>query len=692
MNEWTSELSTLAHLYGVQTSYYDAWGERRSASPEALLAVLRALEAPVESAGDVAEALRARREELAGRLAEPVAVAWDEAPVTVDLRWPARQGESLGCHLDREDGGRQAWVFERGLLPQTGPEQYRLTLPVRLPFGYHRLRLAAGGRTSEVRVIAAPGRAFSGDGGSRWGVFLPLYALRSQSDWGAGDLTDFARLRAWAAGLGGTVAATLPLLDSYLEEPCDPSPYSPVSRLFWNELYLDPRRLPELEESAAARRLIESADFTREVAALRAAPRVEYQRLMGLKRRVFEELAHRFFTRPSQRREEFEEYLASRPDLDTWAAFRAVGDRRGEVWHQWPERLREGELAPADYDEEDRRYHLWAQWAVDEQLRQLAGEARQAGPGLYLDLPLGVHGAAYDVWRERQLFARGVSAGAPPDALFTQGQDWGFPPLVPERLRAQGYRYWIDSLRHHLQHAGMLRIDHVMQLHRLYWVPQGFAATEGVYVTNPADELYAVLCLESQRHRARIVGENLGTVPPEVGESLGRHGLLGMYVVQYEIHPDGGLREPPANAVASLNTHDMPTFRGFWEGRDLAALHRLGLLDDESFAAQRERRRAQREGLARRFGLDDPDGAESVDGALAALLAELGASRAELVLVNLEDLWQEREPQNVPGTYLEHANWQRKARLTLEEMCASPEIAALLERLDERRRGRVGDD
>jgi 4-alpha-glucanotransferase len=163
-------------------------------------------------------------------------------------------------------------------------------------------------------------------------------------------------------------------------------------------------------------------------------------------------------------------------------------------------------------------------------------------------------------------------------------------------------------------------------------------------------------------------------------------------VAQYEIQPDGSFREPPANVVASLNTHDMPTFRGFWEGRDLAALHRLGLLDDETFAAERERRRARREGLARRLSLGDPDSAGSAGAALAALLAELGASRAAIVLVNLEDLWQEREPQNVPGTYLEHANWQRKARLTLEEMKASPEIAALLQRLDEQRRGRVGAD
>ena len=323
-------------------------------------------------------------------------------------------------------------------------------------------------------------------------------------------------------------------------------------------------------------------------------------------------------------------------------------------------------------------------------MRELADQARRRGPGLYLDLPVGVHGAAYDVWRERALFAEGASAGAPPDTFFTKGQDWGFPPLKPEALREQGYAYLVACLRHHLEHAGVLRLDHVMQLYRLFWIPQGLEAKDGVYVRYPAEELLAVLALESHRYQALLVGENLGTVPPEVNAALERRGVLGMYVMQYELAPGApGLeRTPPAATVASLNTHDMPPFKAFWEGLDIADRQELGLLDEEQARVERERREATRrelEALVRPRDLQDepPD----VQEVLRRLLERLAASPARLMLVNLEDLWGETEPQNVPGTTDERPNWRRKARLGFEELSTDPEVLATLRRVDELRRG-----
>jgi 4-alpha-glucanotransferase len=538
-------------------------------------------------------------------------------------------------------------------------------------------------------------------------VFLPLYALRTARSWGAGDLTDLGALAEWTAGLGGGVVATLPILATFLDEPYEPSPYAPASRLFWNELYLDPQRLPEATLCPAAQRLLESTELRDEIHALAAQPLVDYPRLLTLKRRVLEEMAAWFFAHPTAGRQDLEGFLAARPEVADWAAFRAVGDRRGESWQAWPERLRAGVLAPADYDEEDRRYHLWVQWAMARQVEEAARQARRHGPGLYLDMPLGVHASSYDVWRERDLFAEGVSAGAPPDAFFTKGQDWGFPPLRPERLRERGYDYLIASLRHHLRHAGVLRLDHVMQLHRLFWVPRGLGAAGGVYVRYPHEELYAVLALESCRHQAMIVGENLGTVPPEVNQAMDRHGVLGMYVLQYELAPgapgDAGLqREPPPGSVASLNTHDMPTFRGFCEGRDVEDLRRLGFFDDGQAREERQRRGAQLQQLAARVTAADSGpgsgnaGGTGRDGGgddpyplvLRHLQEHLAASPARLVLVNLEDLWQETEPQNVPGTQdHQRPNWRRKARLSLEEMSRRPEVVGALQRIDRLRRG-----
>ncbi len=680
------DLHALAGLYGVQTSYRDALGQYVEAGPESLLGALRGLQAPVDSLADVAGALRERREELAGQFLAPVVVAWDGHAPAIELR-PAAGNGSVGYHLDLQGGERRGQILDLESLPEiprleggSHPGR-RLLLPEPLPFGYHRLSVEYGGRAAEALVISAPSRCYGGDGQPIWGVFLPLYALRTARSWGAGDFSDLETLAEWTAGLGGGVVATLPMLAAFLDEPCDPSPYAPASRLFWNELYVDPRRLPEMEDCAPARRLLESPEFLRELEALRAAPRVDYPRLMAAKRRVLEELAHRFFSRPGARQEELEAFVAGKAELETYAAFRAVGDRRGEPWQSWPGRLREGTLAAADYDEEDRRYYLWTQWAADQQIRALAKEARRRGPGLYLDMPLGVHGSAYDVWREPDLFAQGVAAGAPPDALFTKGQNWGFPPLRPERLRERGYDHLIDCLRHHLEHAGVLRLDHVMQLHRLFWIPEGMDAPAGVYVTYPAEEMYAILALESHRHQAMIVGENLGTVQPEVNEAMDRHEVLGMYVVQYELQPAGQLlREPPARCVASLNTHDMPTFEGFWQGRDVDELHDLGFMTSEEVRRERERRQEIRRSLERALG------AGGTAAILRRCLDEVAASPARLVLVNLEDLWQETEPQNVPGTHEERPNWQRKARFSFEELSTRADVVEPLKRVDELRR------
>jgi len=686
------DLRRLAELYKVQTSYTDSMGKHVEARPEALLGVLRALGAPVEEMGDAAEALQARQDELAERVLEPVVVAWDGHARDLEVRLRGGNG-TLACHLDLENGERRGWVLDRESLPSTGEGRRRLTLPESLPPGYHRLRVENDGHPVESLVISAPSKAYT-DQRSLWGVFLPLYALRTERSWGAGDFSDLETLAEWTAGLGGGVVATLPMLSAFLDEPFEPSPYAPASRMFWNEIYLDPRRLPEFEEHLTARRMLEASDLQNEIEALQREPQVDYARLASLKRRVLEELAHRFFSRPGDRYDDFDRFVRKKKDLEVYAAFRAVGDRRGETWQSWPERLCEGSLAPADFDEEDYRYYLWTQWACDQQLAALAKEARRRGPGLYLDLPLGVHGSSFDVWRERELFAQASAAGAPPDTFFTKGQNWGFPPLRPDVLRERGYDYLIASLRHHLEHAGLLRIDHVMQLHRLFWIPQGMEAADGAYVTYPADELYAVLSLESHRHQAMIVGENLGTVPPEVYESMDRHDVLGMYVVQYELQPgslfqEGGLRQPPERTAASLNTHDMPTFPAFLEAKDVDDLESLGFFDAEQARAERERRAQIRREMERDLPEEARRDQTTADRAvLRNLLEWLAASPARMVLVNLEDLWGETEPQNVPGTHMERPNWRRKARLSFEEFSQRPEVVDSLRRVDELRRKR----
>jgi 4-alpha-glucanotransferase len=343
-------------------------------------------------------------------------------------------------------------------------------------------------------------------------------------------------------------------------------------------------------------------------------------------------------------------------------------------------------LQADDYDESRSNYHLFVQWQAHEQIGALGEKAKAGGPALYLDFPLGVNRDGYDVWREREVFALDASGGAPPDDFFTQGQNWGFPPLRPEGLQRQGYRYYIHCLRHHLRYAGMLRLDHVMGLHRFYWIPHGFAAAEGLYVRHPAEEFYAILSLESHRHQAQIVGENLGTVPPYVNQAMTKHKISGMDVSQFRSIGDfhNGSEITPG-AVASLNTHDTPTFSGFWNGRDIQDRLELGLISEEdapSYYQERAQRREALIGYLRARGwINDPT--PEPDAVLRAWLFYLASSEASLVLVNLEDLWLEPSPQNVPGTWEERPNWQRKARFSLEQLRQMDSVTKTLQRIGE---------
>ena len=678
------ELRALADLYGVQLEYTGFSGERRHAQPEAVLAVLRSLGAEVNDLADVEFALEHRRGELA-RVSEPVIVAWDGKLRSLQLRTPRGSSVRVRFELFLENGGELNGELRARAAPRRGLTTFALTLSKPLPLGYHELALESENWREHVCVIAAPQRAHS-EGRKQWGVFLPLYALRSQRMNGVASYADLHDLTDWAGENGAALVGTLPLLASFLDAPFEPSPYSPVSRLFWNELFIDLRTATHHARCTEASALLTQEQFSRKSAHLNRADLVDYRAAAALKRGVLEPLARYFFARSGQDSAEFRAFLEHQPRAEDYAAFRAVCEREGRGWWEWPERLRAGNVQPSDYDRASYEYHLFGQF---EAARQLQALSRAARARLYLDLPLGVNSNGYDVWRERALFATGVAAGAPPDAFFTQGQNWGFPPMIPDALRADGFGYLREALQTHLRYAGALRLDHVMSLYRLYWVPNGYPATEGVYVHYPAAELHAVLTLESSRHAATIIGEDLGVVPPEVRQRMKKHNLLRMYVVQFEARPNAAapLPDPPAHSVASLNTHDMPPFAAYHAGLDADLRAELGLLDAEQTAEAHKRRavlmRKIEQQLADAGYVQLPAQPDQVRDALLAFLA---ASAAELLLVNLEDLWEEIKPQNVPGTSDERPNWQRRAQLSLEEIVNSPEIHAVLSRLDHVRR------
>ncbi|MEP6661769.1 MAG: 1,4-alpha-glucan branching protein GlgB [Acidimicrobiales bacterium] len=593
-------LARTAVAHGIELSYTDNGGVRHNADPDIVTAVLAAM--GVEPGETVAPA------------PSPVIVAWDGTA-------PPQRAAATDAWIELElaDGTTRRWRAPTG--------QERVTLPGDLPPGRHVLRIGE----STIIVLSAPRHCHTGPiEGRAWGGFLPLHALRTARDSGVGDVADLRGLSGWLASLGAAVVSTLPLLAAFLDDPCEPSPYAPVSRRMWNELYLDADAL------LGRRAPLPPADPA--VVDIRAVARAKRAALAPLV--------------SGPRPTALVDWLNDRPHVVDYARFRAAGERNGVDWRSWPQSWTTN--IPDDaVDAAAVRWHEWSQWTMSLQLASLSRDIAQRGQALYLDLPLGSHRDGFDHWRHRDLFLDGVSLGAPPDAFFAGGQDWGLAPLHPERSRCDGHQFFSDIVEHQLTVAGLLRIDHVMGLHRQFWVPAGAAATEGVYVRYPHDELWAVLSLLSHSYGAGIVGEDLGTVPAEVRHALEEHDVRGLFVAQWELAERGnGLRRlPPPRTVASLNTHDLAPFAAFWREREPAVA-----------------------GDAIKMG-----------AARHAILGALARSDADVVLVNLEDLWLEEEPQNRPGT-VGGTNWCRRARRTLEQLETDEGLVAELRDLDGKRR------
>lgn len=699
-------LYRLARLYGIQTAYFDSSHHRIQASPESLLLALKALGALLDNIKDVPGALRERLQALYKRGIEPVVVIWEGKRTEIELHMPADMAAGrINCLLQLEGGSTCSWSLNLTDLPVCSGFEIehtlyltkRIAIPCSLPFGYHQLTLETQHRLFKAFIICAPLKAYTptkvgaGHNSRLWGVFTPLYALHSKRSWGAGDFSDLDVLTEWVGKLGGGVVATLPFLASFLDKPFEPSPYTPASRLFWNEFYIDVKRVPEVNLYPEVLELLDSINVQKEIEKLRSLPLVDYRRLMALKREILEEVSRCFFAGKSDRQDIFWRFIRLHPEVEDYACFRATAEQAGAYWQEWPQPLRDGVLKPGDYDEEIKLYYLYAQWLASEQVQSLAEKARNRDSILYLDLPLGVHRYSYDVWREREIFVADVSGGAPPDAVFTTGQNWEFPPLHPEKIREQGYRYYIACLRHNLQHASLLRIDHLMGLHRLFWIPKGLEPSQGVYVRYHAEEFYAILSLESHRYKSCIVGENLGMVPYYINPAMKRHNILSMYVLQYELisEPHKALRSPPVNSVASLNTHDMPLLTAFWQNHDIKERLRLGLLDSAvAVTEQKMRQRLKRALLSfmKKKCLLPEGESDDIQAILRACLAYLSASPAKVVLISLEDLWQETHLQNIPGTSEEYPNWQYKAKYDLEIFCQLSRVIGILQQVNHLRK------
>lgn len=534
-------------------------------------------------------------------------------------------------------------------------------LPPDLPPGYHDLVPRDGGPTT--RLVVTPRRCHLPPDLRTWGWAVQLYAARSRDSWGMGDLADLRRIQTWAAAQGAGVLALNPLHAPGPAVPQNPSPYYPSSRCFRNPLFLRVEEVPGAAERGA--------DLERLAAlgrALNAEPRIDRDRIWALKREALEGLFTGFVGD-----ERLDRWLDEQGEpLLRFATYCAIADEHGNGWQAWPTELRDpGSTAVEAYaDRHARRvsFHAWLQWLLELQLADTA-----AFPVIH-DLAVGFDPGGADGWAWQDVLALDVRVGAPPDEFNTAGQDWGLPPFVPWKLRAARYQPIIDTLRSAFRHAGGLRVDHVMGLFRLFWVPPGGGAQEGGYVRYPASELLDILALESHRARAFVVGEDLGTVEDAVRSDLHDRGVLSYRLLWFEPTPP---EHYPEQALAAVTTHDLPTIAGVWTGSDVADQRTAGLSPNE------DGEREVQERLRRATGLpaDAP-----VDDAVVAAHRALGRAPSRVVLATLEDAAGAAQRPNMPGTVDEWPNWSIPLPEPLEDLFEDARAKAVSEVLGEGRR------
>jgi 4-alpha-glucanotransferase len=723
----------LAALRGVGEAYYDYRGELRRFTADTRDALLAAMGCNHLDAAGLEREIDALYAERWRALVPAVAVV-RPGHMGVALALPSELlDRDLAFSIHLEDGtvledtvhAASLAEGERHEIEGRAKSRRLLVLPESLPSGYHTLRIAIDGLApAECLLIVAPQRCFEPEqlssGARAWGLAVQLYTIRSGRNWGIGDFADLRELVEHAARQGADFVGLNPLHALFAANPAHVSPYSPSSRQFLNVLYIAVPELPEYAESPELRHEVESAGFRQRLAQLREAPLVDYAGVSRLKLPVLERLfAHfraRHLTADTDRARAFRTFRRARGEpLRRFALHEAIDGRLRAAnpdtwgWPAWPAELRDPALAAVAAFEathgDEVEFHAWLQWIAEQQLAGVQAYARELGMGigLYGDYAVGVNVAGAETWSNPQVYRMSAGVGAPPDPLALKGQDWGIPPQDPHALIAAQYRPFRELIEANMRHFGALRLDHVMSLFRQWWVPAGADATDGGYVHYPLEDLMSVLALESQRNRCLVIGEDLGTVPDEVRRAMGEFAVYHYMVLLFEKEPDGRFRAPERyarRAIAAATTHDLPTLRGYWEGRDLVLQDRLQLFPNEEVRRQvHEERALDRSSLLAALAaaglapsrVTTPD-AGFDDELAGAVQLYLARSASALAVLQLEDLLGMSDPVNVPGTLAEYPNWQRKLSATLDDLFNRESALRLLAQVRTARSQKFGSE
>ena len=702
MTELAPSLVELARRYGIATEYEDWTGRRVPVPRSTLVAVLAALGVAADDEQERNVALSAKLRSHWARRLPPTVVG--------------RTGEQIRfwVHVTHGDPAEVWLQLEDGTLRRDIPQVDNFTppfnlngrlvgeasfvLPTDLPSGYHRIHLRSGGSEASGALIMTPdwlGLPERLGARRAWGLATQLYSVRSRQSWGVGDLTDLTDLAVWSAQRhGADYILVNPLHAAAPTKPMEPSPYLPTSRRFVNPIYLHVEAIPEFAELTKRSRIrrlrsevqhragrLDAIDRDSSWAAKRAALKLVHEEPRSAGR----ELSYAAFRAREGRA------------LDDFATWCALAEKYGGDWHSWPEALQHPEAAGVAKFVEKRSdtvdFHRWLQWQLDEQLASAQSQAIRAGMalGVMHDLAVGVHPDGADAWALQDAMALGVTAGAPPDEFNQLGQDWSQPPWRPDRLDELEYQPFRALIRAVLRHAGGVRIDHIIGLFRLWWIPQGAPPTEGTYVRYDHEAMIGIVALEAHRAGAVIVGEDLGTVEPWVRDYLLLRGLLGTSILWFELDRDGTGGPLPAErwreyCLSTVTTHDLPPTAGYLAGDHVRLRESLGLLTrpvEEELESDRSELAGWMAEL-RRVGLLE-EGEDDPEVVILALYRYLGRTPSRLLGVALTDAVGDRRTQNQPGTTDEYPNWRVPltgpdgTAIMLEDVFTDPRAATLAE-------------
>ncbi len=713
-------LKQVAEMARIADSYVSAWGDEAKVEDETIRYLLTSL--GYDTTNDET-LLKSAEKKHKKDVLEPVLVVRDGEPVEVSLNLGASARESeFSWRLDTEQGevleGYLQSQIVRDERKEGGPLVF--ALPRDIAWGYHKLSITRKRRKApyEMTLIVTPKACFKQEGilnGKKmWGPSVQLYTLRTQHNWGIGDFGDLKQLVADIASRGGDFVGLNPIHSLFPANPEGASPYSPSSRRWLNIMYIDVSSVPEFALSIEAQQKVGSAEFQQRLQKARESHWVNYSEVSSLKMSVlpqlFSEFKKRHLDQNSERAQAFLAFVEEGGEsLIHQAAFDALHaklhaeDSNVWGWPVFPEELRKFENSAVqefiEQNQDQVHLYMYLQWVADVQIKEAQALAEEKGMsvGLYRDLAVGVADSGSESWADDGNLVMDASIGAPPDVLGPLGQNWGLPPLNPQALQATGYDAYIKLLRANMKHCGALRIDHVLGLLRLWWIPKGENATKGAYIYYPVEDMLAILALESHRHQCSVIGEDLGTVPDEIVDILRDAGVHSYKVFFFETsEEDGGFISPAHYAEQSMSalcTHDMPTLRGFWHCDDLKMGEELGLYPDAEqlkglFADRLECKQGILDSVAWHGYLPEGVGRDAqyvpMDSYLAeALQLHVAAGSSTLLSVQLEDWLEMDKPVNIPGTVDEYPNWRRKLSMNLDEVFAHEGVNRIARKLTE---------